>query len=157
MMYDRLDLTKHLMSDTSAVLTSCDENEVTDLHCVYNEIFGEDNFLSDIIWEGSSKNDQKYLSISHEYIVTALKNKQYMDSTDIRWLERKGGLDDIYQAFDAIVKKYPGDYQKQEEELKKWYKKLPNDNPAKKQKHFSNVDKSAKENKSHHLLLRKLP
>jgi len=146
MMYDRLDLTKHLMSDTSAVLTSCDENEVTDLHCVYNEIFGEDNFLSDIIWEGSSKNDQKYLSISHEYIVTALKNKQYMDSTDIRWLERKGGLDDIYQAFDAIVKKYPGDYQKQEEELKKWYKKLPNDNPAKKQpakkqKHFSNVDK----------------
>ena len=141
MMYDRLDLTKHLMSDTSAVLTSCDENEVTDLHCVYNDIFGEDNFLSDIIWEGSSKNDQKYLSISHEYIVTALKNKQYMDSTDIRWLERKGGLDDIYQAFDAIVKKYPGDYQKQEEELKKWYKKLPNDNPAKKQKHFSNVDK----------------
>ena len=141
MMYDRLKLTKYLMNDTSAVLTSCDENEITDLHCVYNEIFGEDNFLSDIIWEGSSKNDQKYLSISHEYIVTALKNKQYMDSTDIRWLERKGGLDDIYKAFDAIVKKYPGNCQKQEEELKKWYKKLPNDNPAKKQKHFCNVDK----------------
>ena len=141
MMYDRLKLTQYLMNDTSAVLTSCDENEITDLHCVYNEIFGEDNFLSDIIWEGSSKNDQKYLSISHEYIVTALKNKQYMDSTDIRWLERKEGLDDIYQAFDAIVKKYPGDYQKQEEELKKWYKELPNDNPAKKQKHYSCVDK----------------
>ena len=141
MMYDRLKLTQYLMNDTSAVLTSCDENEITDLHCVYNEIFGEENFLSDIIWEGSSKNDQKYLSISHEYIVTALKNKQYMDSTDIRWLERKEGLDDIYQAFDAIVKKYPGNYQKQEEELKKWYKKLPNDNPAKKQKHFCNVDK----------------
>ena len=141
MMYDRLKLTQYLMNDTSAVLTSCDENEITDLHCVYNEIFGEDNFLSDIIWEGSSKNDQKYLSISHEYIVTALKNKQYMDSTDIRWLERKEGLDDIYQVFDAIVKKYPGNYQKQEEELKKWYKKLPDDTPAKKQKHFCCVDK----------------
>ena len=141
MMYDRLKLTQYLMNDTSAVLTSCDENEITDLHCVYNEIFGEDNFLSDIIWEGSSKNDQKYLSISHEYIVTALKNKQYMDSTDIRWLERKEGLDDIYQVFDAIVKKYPGNYQKQEEELKKWYKKLPDDTTAKKQKHFCCVDK----------------
>ena len=141
MMYDRLKLTQYLMNDTSAVLTSCDENEITDLHCVYNESFGEDNFLSDIIWEGSSKNDQKYLSISHEYIVTALKNKQYMDSTDIRWLERKEGLDDIYQVFDAIVKKYPGNYQKQEEELKKWYKKLPDDTPAKKQKHFCCVDK----------------
>ena len=141
MMYDRLKLTQYLMNDTSAVLTSCDENEITDLHCVYNEIFGEDNFLSDIIWEGSSKNDQKYLSISHEYIVTALKNKQYMDSTDIRWLERKEGLDDIYQVFDVIVKKYPGNYQKQEEELKKWYKKLPDDTPAKKQKHFCCVDK----------------
>ena len=141
LMYDRLKLTQYLMNDTSAVLTSCDENEITDLHCVYNEIFGEDNFLSDIIWEGSSKNDQKYLSISHEYIVTALKNKQYMDSTDIRWLERKEGLDDIYQVFDAIVKKYPGNYQKQEEELKKWYKKLPDDTPAKKQKHFCCVDK----------------
>lgn len=140
MMYDRLNLSKCFMNKESAILTSCDENEITDLHALYNIVFGEENFLSDIIWEGSSKNDQKYLSISHEYIVTALRDKNYLDGTDKRWLVKKEGLDNIYTAFDKIRSHYPCNFDKQAEELKKWYKKLKADDPAKKQQHFCCVD-----------------
>lgn len=141
MMNDRLSLTKNLMSNTAGIMISNDENENTNLRMLGNLIFGDDNYLSEIIWEGSSKNDQKYLSISHEYISVFLKDKSYLDGTDIRWLERKEGLDKIYSAFDNIRQLYPNDYERQTAEIKKWFKSLPDSEPAKKQKHFCIAEK----------------
>ena len=141
MMNDRISLTRRLMTKEGGIMVSCDENEVNNLRSLIYKLFGEDNYLSDIIWEGSSKNDQKYLSISHEYILTALKDKAYLDSTEIRWTERKQGLEKIYDAFEKIRAKHPNDFKKQEEEIKKWFKALPNDEPAKKQKHYCAVER----------------
>lgn len=141
MMSDRLSLSRRLMNCEGAMLVSCDENEVSNLRMLMCELFEEDNYLSDIIWEGSSKNDQKYLSISHEYILTALKDKTYLDSTEIRWTERKQGLEKIYDAFDKIRAKYPADFKKQEVEIKKWFRALPSDDPAKKHKHYCAVER----------------
>ena len=141
MMDDRLFATKNLMTRDSAIMISCDENEVSNLRMLMFHVFGEDNYLSDIIWEGSSKNDQKYLSISHEYILTALRDKAYLDGTEIRWTERKEGLKKIYEAFEKIRSKYPNDFDKQQDEIKKWYKSLSNDDPAKKQKHYCAVER----------------
>ena len=141
MMNDRISLTRRLMTKEGGIMVSCDENEVNNLRSLMYKLFGEDNYLSDIIWEGSSKNDQKYLSISHEYILTALKDKAYLDSTEIRWTERKQGLEKIYDAFEKIRAKHPNDFKKQEEQIKKWFKALPNDEPAKKQKHYCAVER----------------
>ena len=141
MMDDRLLATKNLMTRDSGIMISCDENEVSNLRMLMFHVFGEDNYLSDIIWEGSSKNDQKYLSISHEYILTALRDKAYLDGTEIRWTERKEGLERIYEAFEKIRSKYPNDFDKQQDEIKRWFKSLSNDDPAKKQKHYCAVER----------------
>ena len=140
MMDDRLALTRNLMEQAGAIMISCDENEITNLRLLGNQVFGDDNYLTDIIWEGGSKNDQKYVSISHEYIVVFLKDKAYLDGTEIRWLERKQGLEKIYAAFEAIQKKYPNDYYQQTKAIKKWYRDLPDSEPAKKQKHFNKAE-----------------
>ena len=140
MMNDRLLLTRQLMQETGAIFISCDENENTNLRFLGGNVFGEENYLSDIIWQGSSKNDQKYMSISHEYISVFLNNKAFVDETDIRWTERKPGLDLIYDAFDKIQKKYPKDYERQQREIKAWFKALPDSEPAKRQKHYNCVD-----------------
>lgn len=140
MMNDRLLLTRQLMKQTGAIFISCDENENTNLRCLGGNVFGEENYLTDIIWQGSSKNDQKYMSISHEYISVFLKDKTYVDETDIRWTERKPGLDLIYDAFEKIRKQFPNDYEKQQKEIKKWFKGLPDSEPAKRQKHYNCVD-----------------
>ncbi len=140
MMNDRLLLTRQLMQQTGAIFISCDENENTNLRFLGGNVFGDDNYLTDIIWQGSSKNDQKYMSISHEYISVFLKNKAFVDETDIRWIERKPGLDLIYDAFDKIQKKYPKDYERQQKEIKAWFKALPDSEPAKRQKHYNCVD-----------------
>lgn len=140
MMNDRLMLTKQLMKRTGAIFISSDENENTNLRLLGNQVFGDDNYLADIIWQGGAKNDQKYLSISHEYISAFLKDKAFMDESEIRWVERKPRLDFIYDAFEKIRKQYPNDFERQEKEIKKWFKGLPDSEPAKRQKHYSCVE-----------------
>lgn len=140
MMENRLALSSNLLNKYGAIMVSCDENENTNLKTVLNDVFSEENFLTDIIWQGGGKNDQKYFSISHEYIQLFLKNKLFMDSTDIRWLERKENIDLIYATFEKIKKQYPNDMKMQEKALKDWYKSLPDGEPAKRQKHFNRVE-----------------
>lgn len=140
MMENRLALSSNLLNKYGAIMVSCDENENTNLKTVLNDVFSEENFLTDIIWQGGGKNDQKYFSISHEYIQLFLKNKLFMDSTDIRWLERKENIDLIYATFEKIKKQYPNDIKMQEKALKDWYKSLPDGEPAKRQKHFNRVE-----------------
>ncbi|MGO3812664.1 site-specific DNA-methyltransferase [Mesonia sp.] len=140
-MFHRLDLAKNYLNKKGSIFISIDEKEVNNLRSVFDLTFGRDNFLTDLIWQGSSKNDQKYFSISHEYILTGLKDRKYLDSTNERWLERKGGLDDIYSAFEKIEKKFPKDYLEQTIQLKKWFSKLKQKNPAKQWAHYSTVEK----------------
>ena len=140
MMENRLALSSNLLNKYGAIMVSCDENENTNLKMVLNDVFREENFLTDIIWQGGGKNDQKYFSISHEYIQLFLKNKLFMDSTDIRWLERKENIDLIYATFEKIKKQFPNDMKMQEKTLKDWYKSLPDGEPAKRQKHFNRVE-----------------
>ena len=140
MMENRLALSSNLLNKYGAIMVSCDENENTNLKTVLNDVFSEENFLTDIIWQGGGKNDQKYFSISHEYIQLFLKNKLFMDSTDICWLERKENIDLIYATFEKIKKQYPNDMKMQEKALKDWYKSLPDGEPAKRQKHFNRVE-----------------
>jgi adenine-specific DNA-methyltransferase len=75
MIYSRLMLARNLLSDDGVIFISIDENEVGNLKKVANEIFGERNFVGAVIWERAfaPKNDAKYFSDSHDYIVVYAK------------------------------------------------------------------------------------
>lgn len=64
MMYPRLRLARSLLRDDGVIFISIDDNEVENLKKVCNEIFGEDNFIGDIIWEKrfTRNNDAKLMS-----------------------------------------------------------------------------------------------
>lgn len=141
MLVDRTQEARKCLSRTGVLFCSIDENEVHRLYTLLADVFGEQNYLADIVWQGSSKNDQRYLSISHEYMLTVLRDKEYLDETSIRWLERKEGLDDIYAAFERIKKRFPDDYEKQSAALKEWYAGLKPNHPAKAQSHFNRVER----------------
>lgn len=138
---DRLSIIKDLLKKSGVIAVSIDEIEAWHLRGLMECVFGSANFLTDLVWEGSSKNDQKYFSISHEYIQVGIKDKEFLDSTPERWLERKKGLDDIYAAFKKIQSQYPEDYEKQTEELKSWYSSLKPDHPAKDWSHYNRAEK----------------
>ena len=71
MMMPRLYLAKSLLREDGVIFISIDDNEVHNLRLLMNEIFGEENFVAQLVWERaySPKNDAKYVSNSHDYIL----------------------------------------------------------------------------------------
>ena len=76
MIYPRLRLAKDLLTDDGVIFISIDENEIENLKKVCDDTFGEKNFVASVIWERAfaPKNDAKYFSDSHDYIVIYAKN-----------------------------------------------------------------------------------
>lgn len=136
-MYPRLYIAKQLLKDDGVILISIDENEHSQLRLLCDDIFGEENFAGDIIWKNSSKNDQGYVSMQHEYVLVYVKSKVHNDG---KWEELKEGLPEIYKAFESFKKKHGKDWEKIHEEALKWYKQYPDSNPIKSSKHYSWMD-----------------
>jgi len=75
MIYPRLKVSKDLLTEDGVIFISIDDNEVANLRKICDEIFGENNFIAQLIWERaySPKNDAKYISNSHDYILMYTK------------------------------------------------------------------------------------
>lgn len=71
MMLPRLYIARNLLREDGVIFVSCDDNEVHNLRCLMNEIFGEENFIATVIWQKvfSPKNTAKYLSEDHDYVL----------------------------------------------------------------------------------------
>lgn len=76
MIYPRLKLAKDLLSEDGVIFISIDDNESDNLRKVCDEIFGEENFLAQIIWERAFApvNLKKHFSPSHDYIICYANN-----------------------------------------------------------------------------------
>jgi len=76
MMYPRLWLANYLLRDDGVIFISIDDREVTNLRRMCDEIFGEENFVAQLVWERaySPKNDAKYISNSHDYVLMYAKS-----------------------------------------------------------------------------------
>ena len=81
MMYPRLILAKNLLTDKGVLVLSIDDNEITNLRVMCDEIFGEKNFVNCFIWNCSTAGGirPKFASKTHEYILCYAKNKNNLD------------------------------------------------------------------------------
>lgn len=140
MIYPRLRIARDLLTDDGFIFISIDENESGTLKLICDEIFGESNFIAQLVWSAGRKNDSKYVSVSHEYIFCYFRNINVIRNKGIIWREKKRGLTDIYAQYSSLKEKYGNDYQKIEKELKNWYKRLPDGEPAKNHSHYNKVD-----------------
>ena len=75
MIYARLLVASSLLTEDGVVFISIDDNEVRNLRNICDEVFGEHNFVAQLVWERafSPKNDAKYVSNSHDYILMYVK------------------------------------------------------------------------------------
>lgn len=137
MIYERMLLARNLLTDDGIIVVSIDENEHVNLRKIMDLVFGEQNFAGEIVWKNSSKNDQKYVSIQHEYIVIYVRDKS---SNKGDWTEKKEGLRDIYAAFDSFKAKHGTNWQEIHNEALKWFKQFPASNPISNSKHYSWMD-----------------
>jgi len=85
MMYPRLKVSHDLLKNDGVVFISIDDNEVENLRKLCDEIFGESNFLAQVVWERafSPVNLMKHFSPSHDYILCYAKNAELLVSYGI--------------------------------------------------------------------------
>lgn len=76
MIYPRLKVARDFLTEDGVIFISIDDNEVENLRKVCDEIFGESNFIATLVWERaySPKNDAKYISNSHDYVLMYAKS-----------------------------------------------------------------------------------
>ena len=79
MMYPRLCLLHQLLREDGVIFISIDDNEVHHLHVLMNEIFGETNFVANLIWrkKAGGGQDSEYYAREHEYILCYRKSETY--------------------------------------------------------------------------------
>ena len=76
MMYPRLRLAANLLRDDGVIIISIDDNEVTNLRRLCDEVFGEENLVAQFIWQSRQNKDNRNISgvsIDHEYILCYTK------------------------------------------------------------------------------------
>jgi len=78
MMYPRMALLREFLTEDGAIFVSIDDNEVQNLRCVMDEVFGNRNFIATVIWQKvySPKNSAKHFSEDHDYVVVYAKNAE---------------------------------------------------------------------------------
>ena len=78
MIYPRLLIARSLLTEDGVIFISIDDNEVHNLRKICDEVFGEGNFVAELIWankEGGGSSDSSYFRIKHEYILCYSKEK----------------------------------------------------------------------------------
>ncbi len=78
MMWPRLHLLRELLADDGVIFISIDDNEQHRLRMLMDDIFGSENFVTNIIWQKkfSPQNDAKYFSDNHDFVVCYAKDKE---------------------------------------------------------------------------------
>ena len=102
MIYPRLKLARDLLSDDGVIFISIDDHEIHNLRKICDEIFGEDNFVADLIWlnkEGGGSSDSKLFRIKHEHILCFSKNIELIQikGIPINNEDRYKGIDEYYE------------------------------------------------------------
>lgn len=119
MMYSRLMLAKNFLSDDGVIFISIDDDEITNLKKITDEIFGEKNFVDCITWNTRvPKNDNKGLGNIHQYIIVYNKSQKF----NRKFMMGKEGIEEVFD-FIKILKRKNLTIPDAEKELKNFYNK----------------------------------
>lgn len=141
MMYARLTVAKRLLKDDGVIMVSIDDFEQAALRKLLDQVFGERNFVAQLVWEKSRKNDAKFVSVGHEYLVVYAKNVIDLREKKEVWREEKPGARDIWSEFTRLKGLHGENYKAIEADISQWYSDLPKGHPAKKWARYKRVDK----------------
>lgn len=93
MMYSRLKMARSLLTDDGVIIAAIGDNEHANLRMLLDQVFGAENFLSDVVWQGGRKNDSRYVSNGADYMLIYAKNEPQLSELGVRWREPKVGVD----------------------------------------------------------------
>ncbi|WQT22772.1 site-specific DNA-methyltransferase [Helicobacter pylori] len=107
-MLPRLKLARDLLKEDGVIFISIDDNEQANLKLLCDEIFGEDNFVAEIVRNtNSSKNQSLFISVSHEYCLIYAKNISFLSKKheNNKWQVSKNNVKEYYSRVKTLQNK----------------------------------------------------
>jgi len=89
----RLLLARDLLKPTGVIVVAIGDEEQHRLRMLLDQVFGSHNFLANVVWQGSGKNDARYTAGGVDYMLAWAKNEEALTEAGVRWRETKPGLD----------------------------------------------------------------
>lgn len=133
-MQKRLQLAKGLLTPKGVIFISIDNSELYNLKLLCDSIFGEDNFVGNIVWRTTTDNNVTQITTEHEYIICYALNKSNLD----KWTSKSPIVDTIQEKYEELRSVYGTDNMKVQTELRHWIKQ--NEMILKGFTHYDNVD-----------------
>lgn len=142
LMFCRLVKSRLLLEQGGILFSSIGREECARLQLTGDTIFGEMNRIADLIWEKGRKNDAKFFSLGHDYILAWARLKQHMLDTKTIWREEKPGAREILVEYRRLKDLYEDDYLLIQEGIRSFYQQLTKDHPALKHRRYNRVDRN---------------
>lgn len=140
MIYSRLMLARNLLTEDGVIFISIDDAEVENLRKICDEVLGACNFVACLVYDKNRKNDAKYFSVGHEYMLVYFKSMQTIYEKGIILREPKEGIDEVKAEFNRLRSLYNDDWGAVNDGLKKLYASWPKDDERKPLARFTKVD-----------------
>ena len=133
-MYPRLYITKQLLKEDGVIFISIDDNEIAQLKLMMDEVFGEQNFIGQIVLQTATDNNLTQINIEHEYILCYCRNLSMQE----KWFIQSVNAKKIQNKYLELKSIFLNDVERIQIELRKWIRSNKND--LERVTHYDNVD-----------------
>ncbi|MBP2257489.1 site-specific DNA-methyltransferase [Virgibacillus alimentarius] len=134
MMYPRLKIAKNLLKSDGVIFISIDDKEYANLYKICNEIYGEENFIGNLIFKTATDNNATQINTEHEYILCYAKNR----SEQPKWFAKSEAAEKIQEKYIQLKKKLGNNPSEIQIELRQWIRENKDNLPQ--VTHYDNVD-----------------
>ncbi|WOD09198.1 site-specific DNA-methyltransferase [Marinomonas sp. GJ51-6] len=122
-MYPRLYIAKELLKEDGVIFISIDDNELSQLKVICDEIFGETNHLGNIVWKNVTDNNPSNIAVEHEYIVCYAREKSKIEN---QWKSNLSDVKDLLvEVGDDFISKFK-DLKELKANYTRWFKENKN-------------------------------
>jgi adenine-specific DNA-methyltransferase len=116
----RLLLARDLLKSTGVIIVAIGDEEHHRLRMLMDQVFGVENFISDVVWQGGRKNDSRYVSNGADYMLIYAASEAELQARGVRWRETKPGVVEALNAAKEIWSSCGGNHSAATAEWRKW-------------------------------------
>lgn len=139
MIYPRLKLARNLLADDGYLIVSIDDAEFGNLHAVLDEVMGSANEIAVLVWDRNRKNDARYVSVGHEYMLIYARNKARLADTGVRLRETQQGIAEARKFINELIESKGDDWEEIQAAWRAWTRSFPADDERRKLGRFGKV------------------
>ncbi|MGB7325491.1 MAG: site-specific DNA-methyltransferase, partial [Rubripirellula sp.] len=139
MLFARVKIAKTFLKDDGFLVVSIDDDELQTTRQFLDELFGRQNAIAVLVWDKNRKNDARFFSVGHEYMLVYAKSKQHLLDSGEKLREPKPGIDDAKRLFQRLKRSHGDDWEEIQTAWREHYRGLPDSDESKPLGRFSKV------------------